>query len=136
MRLNVYVPKPQTPAWFHIDRRSGIVGTPGKRCEPDHIEVDYEGNRFGAMNIVTWADRVHHAADRHTFNDGRGYPTVARMTTPAHDLTLVGTFNLGEPHGVELTDEAAQPGTPEREALLDWLAVDEEDLDPGELRTT
>lgn len=87
--LNVYVPKIGTNAHATIDAGSGIVGTVVAGGE---VRIDFEGNRYRTDNIRTWADKVFHAAGRHTFNEGRGYPTVARAHVPSEDLTCVGTF--------------------------------------------
>jgi hypothetical protein len=90
MRLNVYVPAPgrYTP----IEAGSGIVGveTHDQMGEPTgSVVVDYEGNFFGAANIVTWADRIHHAASRHV----NRYPTTARSLLPADHLIAVGIYD-------------------------------------------
>lgn len=84
----VYVPRAGSVAGRMIDRGSGIVGT----VSGGLVTIDYEGNRFGASNIVTWADRVYHAWDRHTTD----YPTVARMTIDPIELNEVGKFDATE----------------------------------------
>ena len=69
----------------------------------------------------TYADRVSHAADRHTWQGGRGYPTVARMTVPARDLLFVGHFD-GD-------DGIVQPHDAEgRVALARWLELGVDDM--------
>lgn len=79
----VYIPTPG--AGTAIDAGSGIVG---RFTSGHHLEVYYEGNRFGAVNIVTFADRVYHAADRMESS----YPTSARGVFPAFDFEHVGTL--------------------------------------------
>lgn len=90
----VYVPA-GTGELLGIDPRSGIVGQP---VANGFVEVYFEGNRFGASNIVTFADRCHHAADRMW----ESYPTIARKTVPASLLEEAGTFTEG--HGVDPAD--------------------------------
>jgi len=85
MQLNVYVPK--LAALPAIQPGAGIVGTPSDH--PDRVQIDYEDNRFGAVNIRTYADRLAHAADRHL----SGYPTSTRLLVDADDLLHVGTFD-------------------------------------------
>lgn len=120
MELRVYVPVSGHPASAGILPGSGIVGTPqaGGR-----ILADYEGNRFGGDSLVVYADRVHHAAGRHTSR----YPTVARSLVPADSLREVGWWDqdtgLVAPHG---PDEAA--------LLAGWLGT--EHLDDRELQAT
>lgn len=113
--MNVYIPNIAAPLWNTIDRASGIVGTPGK-LDPNAVLIDYEGNRYNAMNIVTWADRVYHAYDRHTWNEGRGYPTIARLNVDPHEVVRVGSF---DPEAGKITLDLNEKSTPE---LMSWLA--------------
>lgn len=88
--VKVYIPAPGVTT--SIDAESGIVGREhphGRTRLGLVLEVYYEGNRFGAANIVTFADRVYHAADRMATN----YPTIARGVFPADELEQVGTFD-------------------------------------------
>lgn len=93
-RLAVYVPNDDAPevvglAVEHIDKGSGIVGRPA----PDtRILIYYEGNRYGASNIVTFADRCYHAASRLE----QDYPTVAQAYVPAEAITQAGWFYMPE----------------------------------------
>lgn len=105
---HVYVPKGAAADRLGIDPGSGIVGLP---FTPSLIEVYYEGNRLGAVNIVTFADRCHHAFDRMRTR----YPTVARATVSVEDLTQVGTFFDG--HGVDVTDAEGLV------RLAEWLGI-------------
>lgn len=117
--LVVYVPaSPQMAAQLGIAAGSGIVGSP---VSPGgRVMVDFEGNLYGAANIVTFADRVRHAADRHA----TGYPTVARRFVPAESLTAIGSYHAGR---VELHDDGEQQ-------LMSWLA-DDADIS-AQLRTS
>lgn len=86
MTLNVYVPNQGgAPSWI-IAAGSGIVGTD----YGDTITIDYEGNLYGAVNMVTWADRIYHAAGRHL----QRYPTVARVRLPPMELIQVGEMDM------------------------------------------
>lgn len=90
-RLAVYVPTEGAPdtlglAVKHIDRGSGIVGEDPHQGE--RLLVYYEGNRFGAQNIVTFADRCYFAASRLI----ETYPTVAQAAVPPEALTQVGWY--------------------------------------------
>lgn len=83
----VYVPRPDSTLSVELAEGTGIVGTP--LADPAAILIDFEGNLYDAVNIVTFADRVHHAAERHTSN----YPTIARRMALVADLIEVGEFN-------------------------------------------
>lgn len=82
--IEVYVPVPGRLE--QIADGSGIVGT---RLEDGRVRIDFEGNLHGAVNVVTYADRVEIACGRHQVS----YPTVARMSVPAADVAAVGVFD-------------------------------------------
>ncbi len=106
--VNVYVPI--GVAMLAVDPRSGVVGTPqgdGK------VLIDYEGNRFKAANIVTFADRVQVAYGRHNTH----YPTVARMLRNESEVELVATFDPQAGRVYTLG------GTHELMSLLSWLEI-------------
>jgi hypothetical protein len=111
----VWAPRPDTLARSAVDRASGIVGS----REGGSVVLDYEGNRYGAANVRTFADRVRVAYGRHTTR----YPTVARIAADEGELVELGYYTpaTGEVtvHGHALGD------------LLEWLGVDV--LDPAEL---
>lgn len=143
--IPVYVPIDAALAAV-IDRGSAIVGspTPGwmagradriRRFDPanplhnlesppeaaDHADestlvVDYEGGRFGAQNIVTFADRCVHAHGRHVAH----YPTVARSLVQLEAVFCVGVF-YPEIERVEVG------GGQEAFKLADWLGLVRED---------
>lgn len=83
--LTVYVPADGSLPT--ILAGSGIVGSP--LDGNGRIRLDYEGNKYRAANIVTFADRVYHAAGRHLVN----YPTVARMVITPERVLPVATFD-------------------------------------------
>ena len=60
--LRVYVPREGTAARAAIAEHSGAVGTP---IGGGRVVLDFEANMYGAANIKTYADAVHHAAGRH-----------------------------------------------------------------------
>lgn len=120
----LYVPAPDTPLRALIDPGSGVVGTSDaywhgtRRITPKvgvHV-VDFEGNRFNASNIVTYYDRVAHAADRHF----TAYPTIARTRAHEDDLIHVGWYY---PHAKRIeilaTDRALA-------TLIEWLTTERE----------
>lgn len=123
--LDVFIPnlEARDPMTASIDAGSGIVGSnaeewlAAKHGEPvvaasgTALTIDYEGNRYGAINIVTWADRVSHAADRHRTH----YPSSARHIAEPDALIRVGTFD-GERVHLDCDHDA-------RLKLADWLGL-------------
>lgn len=95
----------------HVRRGSGMVArrVPGS----DLLDVYFEGNLYGAVNLERFEDRVLVAADRLVTR----YPTTAMMSIALTDVEVVGTCYLrdglvliGRPELVELwvdTDTAA-----------------------------
>jgi hypothetical protein len=123
--VDVFVPRPGGRLAVTIDARSGIVGTPIREWfkndgeDPEDAEdgilvIDYEGNRFGAANIRTYADRVMQAAGRHAVH----YPTVARQTVPGwqDELLRVGVYVPNEKQ-VNVADDESMAH------LATWLGV-------------
>jgi hypothetical protein len=108
MTVNVYIPKP-LPENLGIDPGSGIVGTIDNSYltdlndNPVVLRIDYEGNRYHAVNIITWADRCYHAAGRHLVS----YPTIARAWVDPQTMILVGELDM-ETGVVTLPDTNAQ----------------------------
>lgn len=111
--LRVYIPRDGTAARAAIAEQSGVVGS---RAEGGRVLLDYEANMHGAVNIKTFADKVHHAAGRHT----AGYPTRARTEVDNAAVIEVGRYD-----GERVILDAER-----REAVADWLGVD-----PGALDT-
>jgi len=102
-RFPVYTPNLAAPehvrlALASIDPKSAIVASPHPPDANDRTVIYYEGNRYGAENIVTFADRAMLATGRVADK----YPTVACCAVPYQALTLVGWFSAG--HGVDVTD--------------------------------
>lgn len=123
--VDVFVPAPGGILATTIDARSGIVGTPIREWfkndgeDPEDAEdgilvIDYEGNRFKASNIRTYADRVMQAAGRHAAH----YPTVARQTVHAwqDELLRVGVYVPTEKR-ISVADDASMAH------LAVWLDV-------------
>src|SRR5262245_35255897 len=76
-------------AWLgHVRRGSGIVGQYDGGAE--RVLLHFEGNLYDAFNIVTYADRVIHAAGRLLMD----YPTVAKAKVPPAMIVRVGTFDF------------------------------------------
>jgi hypothetical protein len=84
--IDVFVPNEDHPIRAMIAAGSGIVGGPALRG--GNLEVDYEGNLYGAANIVTYADRISLAHGRMA----QHYPTVARTLVEPEAMTRVGTY--------------------------------------------
>ena|ERR1017187_1099643 len=100
IELKIYVPAPGSWMATLIKQRSGIVGSlhpvlgaqDNAVVEEDRVCIDYEGNLNGACNIVTWEDKVFHAAGRHVTK----YPTSDRAWPEAKDLVEVGVFRCAD----------------------------------------
>ena len=113
-RFPVYIPEAAAPAAVRdtvalIDPKSAIVSAPDP--SGDELLVYFEGNRYRAANMITFADRALHAAGRLASN----YPTIAKATVPRRALTHVGLFTPG--HGVDVPDAGALV------ALARWLEL-------------
>lgn len=101
--------------------RSAIVGTgrdPEPGLLPEMIVVYYEGNLYGAVNMVTFADRAMFAYWR--LRDH--YPTVAMMAVPRSQVVQAAT--LYPEHGRVEVKSAAQ-----QVRLTRWLGLAIEDSD-------
>lgn len=110
--IRVYVPREGTAARAAIAEQSGVVGSAG---DDGRLVLDYEANMHGAVNIQTFADKVHHAADRHAQN----YPTRARTEVDEDAVIEVGLYDgervILDPDALELVSR--------------WLEVDPDALD-------
>jgi hypothetical protein len=119
VNVRVYVPpgKQLIVAGREIARGSGIVGgTPAN----GYVVIDYEGNLHGAVNLVTWRDRVEIAAGRHV----ERYPTVARAAAKEEQLVDVGLFDT-ETRAISLWPFEGRALTLARELVAGWLDLDE-----------
>ena len=115
----VLVPKPGTRAADIIDHGSGIVSE-GIIDTEGRIEVYFEGNRHGAENLRTYAQRVGSAAGRLV----QRYPTIARATCASDDFHVVGRYLFTHDwstFALKLTDEAT---------ALDWCGASKGDTRP------
>ena len=105
--LVVLVPRPHTNAAAAIDRGSGIVANAhaAEWAAEAFFDVYYEGNRYGAVNLTRFEDKVECAAGRLSTR----YPTIARGTFPREEFRVVGYFSYdaaeGE-HQLRIVDEA------------------------------
>jgi hypothetical protein len=114
--LLVLVPKPDSIAALTIDRGSGIVCDPltvmsGAVSGDEMIDVYYEGNRYGAINMRTFSERVKQAAGRLQ----QRYPTVAHGAFLRSEFAVVGTYRFEN-------DWSSQELTiTDGERLLEWL---------------
>lgn len=116
--FDVYIPIEGSRLRASIDPKSAIVGSPanawlergapaelggGEPIEDDpsdpQLVIDFEGARYGQVNMVTFADRCLHAAGRHKEH----YPTVARRIVPRTELERVGTY-IYDMERVEIED--------------------------------
>lgn len=128
--IDVYVPVEGALALATVDPHSGIVGSgaqgwldSAEQNDLHRIVLDFEGNRFQAANIVTFADRVSHAADRHKAH----YPTVARIVVDVDQVRRAGTF-YPQWRRVEVDDAG------ELLAIAKWLGMfDGEQFDADRL---
>jgi hypothetical protein len=97
--VRVYIPHPESSLVRSIDRGSGIVGVD---AGGGRVLIYYEGNRYGAENLVRYAERVEQA-------DGRlqsDYPTVARAVVAAREVVPIGWW-----HRLERQLELEAPAT-------------------------
>lgn len=84
--VSIYIPALGTYLDRELLPKSGLVGVP---AADDRVLVYYEGNKYGAENMRTWADKLYHAADRLLWK-GIGYPTIAFAFVPRDDVLMVG----------------------------------------------
>ena len=109
----VFIPAQGSELYRIIEKGSGVVGQPYNDTE---TLCYYEGNLYGASNMVTWADRVHHAADRMAV----AYPTVAKTIARPGELIRVGSFD-----GQRIALAGQRPlARGLLAAVLDWLGFD------------
>lgn len=99
----LYIPNPDAPERERMSvaailPKSAIVGEPDLGASEARTLIYYEGNRYGATNMVTLADRAAIAAGRLS----ERYPTVAMASVPTAALTRVGVFTPD--HGIDVPD--------------------------------
>lgn len=104
----VYVPTPDSWLRRTIKKGSGIVGQDSGVADTTHVY--YEGNLYGAVNIVTFEDKLYTAWGRMS----RRYPTVAQANVPNENLIQVGWFDTQAKTFQVL-------GEDEKKLLDDWV---------------
>lgn len=87
---------------------SGVVGQAGD----ERFTLYYEGNLYGAANVVTWADRTFMAAGRMLTK----YPTTARCAVDPDHVILVGHLDP-ETGTITVTEPSSE--------LTTWLGTDD-----------
>lgn len=119
--MNLWIPVLSAPV--DLVPGSAIVSSPDAPSTESGLLCYFEGNLYGASNIITYADRAMVASDRLLAN----YPTSATAAfNPAH-LTLVGSYDTESGDIVLDPDRSAE--------LAAWLQVTVQNLQ-AELRTT
>lgn len=83
----IYVPKPDVAT--NIFHGSGIVSMPQRNLEHGILNIYYEGNLLGAVNLRRFAEKVSCAHGRIAMK----YPTIARAQVPEADYIHVGMYN-------------------------------------------
>lgn len=128
-RLAVYVPNPDAPPDAarqveSIAPGSGIVGRIVQEQDPDEspVLIYYEGNIYGAGNMVTFADRVYFAAGRMTTNA----PTVALRLVRPDALAQVGWFYPQHQRVELVSDPPERSGGLAVVRLARWLGLYDE----------
>lgn len=112
MSVDVYIPA--HPDRCPILAGSGIVG---RHSPAGLLQLDYEGNLYGASGLTRWADRVHHAWSRQSNN----YPTVARSQSAPEAMLRLASYNPD----TGVLDLAGSDLAPERTRTLlaAWLSL-------------
>lgn len=109
MHMKIYVP---VDAFLlgHLRRGSAIVG---REIADDQIWLRYEGNLYGASNLVNFEDRLSVAAGRLVDR----YPTVAQMVVMADHVVEVGSFEYRREGSLVITNRAR---------LAEWLGGEDD----------
>lgn len=116
MTLPVFVPIEGTPYYKLIDKGSGIVEIP-ERSTWERAVIYFEGNRFKASNIRTFANKCYHAASRGTAQ----YLTVATAIVLRNEFILVGHYDIE----TKTVDVINAPGLCR---WCDWNVIDSKEL--------
>lgn len=115
----IYVPA--AGARQHIRQGSGIVGVP----VGDRVAVHYQDRPANSANLVTWADRLFHAASRKSTHA----PTSSQASLPAADLITVGEYDARR-ETIAMIRMSMIP------VILDWLQVPNEQFVREEIHRT
>jgi hypothetical protein len=114
LRLNLYVPHPESRLCTALARGSAIVGLP---LNTGLIRIYYEGNVIGAQNLKRYRDKAVQAAGRMLYSYPAGYPTRAREDVDPREVVEVGAIDA-KTHQIDIS---ARPTD------LSWW-IDSEDL--------
>ena len=90
LRLNLYVPHPESRLCTALARGSAIVGLP---LNTGLIRIYYEGNVIEAQNLKRYRDKAIQAAGRMLHGYPAGYPTRTREDVDARELVEVGAID-------------------------------------------
>jgi len=90
LRLNLYVPHPESRLCTALARSSAIVGLP---LNTGLIRIYYEGNVIGAQNLKRYRDKAIQAAGRMLHSYPAGYPTRAREDVDPREVVEVGAID-------------------------------------------
>jgi len=90
LRLNVYLPHPESRLCTSLARGSAIVGLP---LNTGLIRIYYEGNVIGAQNLKRYRDKAIQAAGRMLHGYPAGYPTRAREDVDPREVVQVGAID-------------------------------------------
>jgi hypothetical protein len=114
LRLNLYVPHPESRLCTALARGSAIVGLP---LNTGLIRIYFEGNVIGAQNLKRYRDKAVQAAGRMLHLYPAGYPTRAREDVDPREVVEVGAIDA-KTHRIDIS---ARPTD------LSWW-IDSEDL--------
>jgi len=129
MRVHLWIPALSCPvdilAGSAIVSLADLPEAPlgGLEQEPNRIVCYFEGDLYGASNLVTFADRADIASGRMI----EQYPTTAVAALVVTEIVLVGSYDTDS--GQAVIDPAR------RQDLCEWIGVSEDALD-AELQTT
>lgn len=105
--FTLYVPALGSSLSRTLARGSAIVSDANEAPRDGLVVIYFEGNIFGAVNLVEYPDRVLNAAGRLREN----YPTSAMQGAYLSDLVAIGTFHYPT-RGLLIENRAA---------LQEWL---------------
>jgi hypothetical protein len=93
MEMRIWIPEEHTDTFEWVLPGSAVVSA---ACSGERVVCSVEGNKYGAENMKTLADRAMHAAGRLR----TGYPTVAARAIPRSQIVPVGFYDeeRGELH--------------------------------------
>lgn len=103
MLLDILVPKTGSALGHAVESRSAIVSGRGDLAIPGIRVVYYEGNAFGAANLVEFHERLISAGGRLEHR----YPTSALLGVDPDDVEIVGVFDTASAAVVEVIDQDA-----------------------------